>query len=90
MNTWTKLKTKNPHEFAPHFAHTLHSFDEALLIYGGLLNDYDSFCDELSVLSLNGTDPKKLPKIWKKKSKDIGENTVSSDVAKSQVGTIKR
>lgn len=70
LNFWTKLKIKNGNEFFPHFAHTSNNYEDFIIVFGGLSNDYNTPHDEVCILSLTGADPVKFTKNLKKKKKE--------------------
>ena len=79
LSVWNKLKTKNSNDFIPHFAHSATEYEDFIVIFGGLSNDFNSPHSEICILSLTGEDPKKLrSKKKKKENEDTGKKDSES------------
>ena len=70
LNIWNELKIKNSDSFPPSFAHTACVFEDYIIIFGGLSNDYTEPIDDMFVLALDGADSLKL------KSDDAAGNII--------------
>lgn len=77
LNLWNKVKIKNANDFIPHFAHVCCDYEDFIIVFGGLSNDYNTPLNDICVLSLTGVDPTKYSKVQKKKKRETDDSLVS-------------
>ena len=77
LDIWNKVKIKNATDFLPHFAHTSNIYEDFIIIFGGLSNDYNTPIGDICILSLTGVDPFKYTKSMKKRKQKDTEDFAS-------------
>ena len=84
LNLWNKVKIKNSAEFLPHFAHTSNMYEDFIIVFGGLSNDYNTPIGDICILSLTGMDPFKFTKsVKKRKYKEMEDSPILSRTEQS-------